>query len=225
LPPGSRRYRAAVPIPRVEELPVLEQVLSEARHHGFLGPGEVRDQIARSLAFVSLPIDPPSGLAVDLGTGGGVPGLVLALAWPQSEWLFVESNQRRAEWLATALEKLALGPRAAVVCDRAEMVGRGQWRYQAELVSARSFAPPAATAECAAPLLRTGGHLLVADPPDGPGQRWPSAGLARLGLTLEASYTVSTPIGPASLSCMVSSSPCPLRYPRRVGVPEKRPLF
>ena len=48
-------------------------------------------------------------------------------------------------------------------------------------MTARSFGPPAATAECAAPLLAVGGLLVVSEPPDGP-DRWPADALAALGL-------------------------------------------
>jgi 16S rRNA (guanine527-N7)-methyltransferase len=198
--------------------------LEEARLLGFLGPGPVTDQIERALAFTALTGSAPV-LAVDLGTGGGVPGLVLAVVWPASRWLLVDSNMRRCRWLEAAVRQLNLEHRCDVVCERAEVVARGASRHQADLVTARSFAPPGPTAECAAPLLRLGGQLVVADPPEMGAERWPSSGLATLGLALDASVQVITPAGPASLSRLVSVSTCPEAYPRRVGLPFKRPLF
>jgi 16S rRNA (guanine527-N7)-methyltransferase len=208
----------------------LEVLLNDARRLGFLGPGPVSGQIARSLAFASVAGHAPNGPAVDLGTGGGLPGLVLAALWPDSNWLLIDSNVRRASWLQEAVNELGISSRAEIRCERAELTGRERWRQSAELVTARGFGPPAPTAECAAPLLRLGGRLLVSDPPvsdpaAGHGTRWPSDGLAHLGLRLESSAVIATEAGPVSISRILSASDCGPRYPRRVGVPFKRPLF
>jgi 16S rRNA (guanine527-N7)-methyltransferase len=203
---------------------VLEALLSEARRFGFLGPGPVTAQMERSLAFAKMVTAVPQ-IAVDLGSGGGLPGLVLALTWPSSRWVFVESNQRRAAWLESALETLGAANRVDVLCDRAENIARTTLRGASDLVTARSFAPPAPTAECAAPLLKLGALLLVAEPPGSPLSRWSVEGLAELGLVLERTHVVGTEGGPTTISGLVAASPCPPRYPRRVGVPFKRPLF
>jgi 16S rRNA (guanine527-N7)-methyltransferase len=203
----------------------LELVLTDARRLGFLGPGPVSDQVVRSLAFAALAVRDHDGVAVDLGSGGGLPGLVLALLWPASQWLLVDSNQRRATWLQTTLSFLGVDGRVDVLCDRAERVARTSWRHQAGTVTARGFGPPAPTAECAAPLLRRGGELLVAEPPGAPSERWPANGLVKLGLALDASEVVATSAGPVSISRLSAASECGEQYPRRVGVPFKRPLF
>ncbi|HXW80575.1 MAG TPA: RsmG family class I SAM-dependent methyltransferase [Acidimicrobiales bacterium] len=211
----------------------LELLLTDARQLGFLGPGPVSDQVARSLAFGAaalsaeecVPNGGPDGVSVDLGSGGGVPGLVLALLWPESQWLLVDSNQRRATWLQGAVSALGIENRVDVVCDRAERVARSSWRHQAGAVTARGFGPPGPTAECAAPLLRLGGQLLVAEPPGAPSDRWPAKDLVKLGLSLDASGVIATPAGPVSISRLLAASKCSELYPRRVGVPFKRPLF
>ncbi len=206
------------------DLIALTASLEDARSAGFLGPGPVRDQIWRSLAFTAVATLVP-GFAIDLGSGGGLPGLVLAFAWKDSKWLLVDSNQRRSRWLQASIERLGIGDRCDVLCERAEVVARGENRYKAELVTARSFGPPGPTAECAAPLLRRGGQLLVSDPPEVAPGRWPDGGLALLGLVMDASVHVTTAAGPVSVSRLVSISACPEAYPRWVGVPAKKPLF
>jgi 16S rRNA (guanine527-N7)-methyltransferase len=206
----------------------LHLLLSQARDLGFLGPGDVGDQITRSVAFgVAAGITAPAGLVTDLGSGGGLPALVLALVWPDSKWLLIDSNQRRTSWLREATSELGATARVEVVCERAELVGRSPYRHQAQVVTARSFGAPAATAECAAPLLVLGGCLLVTDPPEGPDQpvRWPQEGLSQLGLELGSREVVPTAAGPVSFSRIFAVSPCSERYPRRVGAPFKRPLF
>jgi 16S rRNA (guanine527-N7)-methyltransferase len=205
----------------------LHRLLSHARDLGFLGPGDVGDQITRSVAFAVAAGMSPAGLVTDLGSGGGLPALVLALVWPDSRWLLIDSNQRRTSWLREASSELEATARVEVVCERAELVARSPHRHQAQLVTARSFGTPAATAECAAPLLALGGCLLVADPPEGPDQpvRWPQEGLSQLGLELGSREVVPTAAGPVSFSRIFAVSECSERYPRRVGTPFKRPLF
>jgi len=156
----------------------------------------------------------PPASAVDLGSGGGVPALPLALAWADTAWLLVEANGRRARFLTRAARTLAVDERVRVVAERAEVVGRDpEQRGSHQAVVARGFAPPAVTAECGAPLLAVGGRLLTSEPPD---QRpWPEAPLAELGLTAEGRRGAVMVLGQVSL--------CPERFPRRA--PAKHPLF
>jgi 16S rRNA (guanine527-N7)-methyltransferase len=85
------------------------------------------------------------------------------------------------------------------------------------LVVSRSFGPPPVVAECAAPFLRVGGRLVVSEPPEA-ADRWPIEGLAALGLEPD-------PLDTAGFVRFRQTFPCPDRYPRRDGVPAKRPLF
>jgi 16S rRNA (guanine527-N7)-methyltransferase len=223
----------------------LLEVVSRARSLGFTGPGEPRDHIEHALRFVELaqgmlPASPDGGptphaptgdvvggpdgalhhpfRGVDLGSGGGVPGLVLAVALPWVHWLLVDSMQRRTTILDEAVVRLGLEDRVTVWCGRAEELGHApEARYSADLVVARSFGPPAVTAECAAPLLRMGGHLMVSEPPESSGTRWPPVELGELGLE---------PVGVnLGVMVMVKVAETPDQYPRRVGIPAKRPLF
>jgi 16S rRNA (guanine527-N7)-methyltransferase len=77
------------------------------------------------------------------------------------------------------------------------------------------------TAECGAPFLAAGGHIVVSEPPDGDDARWPAEGVQELGLAADG--IVRTEAGSYRLLRQVA--PCPDRYPRRVGMPAKRPLF
>src|SRR5579862_6170621 len=146
-------------------------VLEEARARGFLGPGPVDAHVAHAWPLVGEL--PSTGELVDLGSGGGVPGLVLAAALPGTRWVLIESRQRRAAWLHEAAATLGLAGRVSVVAQRAEVVGRSACRGQAAAVVARAFGPPAVSAECAAPLLAPQGTCWVAEPPGGAPERWP----------------------------------------------------
>lgn len=196
----------------------LHDVLVEAQQLGFLGPGSLEAQVDRSLAFTAA--TPRPRRALDLGSGGGLPGLVLALAWPETVWTLLDGSVRRCEFLVAMVERLSLTARVAVLAERAELSGRGGLRASQDLVVARGFGPAAVTAECAAPLLRVGGHLVVAEPPGGAPERWPAAELATLGLE-----PVEQLVEPVALQVLHQASPCPERFPRRVGIPNKRPLY
>jgi len=198
----------------------LAGVLESARHAGFLGPGPVEPHLDHALAFAGLAAGPPD-LAVDLGSGAGLPGLALALAWPASRWWLVEAQGRRAAFLRQAAGTLGVADRAEVVEGRAEALGQDPHRRgRADLVVARSFGPPATVAECAAGFLRMEGVLIVAEPPGGDPRRWPAAPLALLGLRADGSIAT-----PSAFQRLRQVRPCPERYPRRVGVPGKRPLW
>lgn len=195
----------------------LLAVLSEAQVQGFIGRGPLEPHVRHADGYVAVARLEPRR-AVDLGSGGGLPGLVLAWRWPASEWLLIEANQRRAAFLREAVEHLGLGDRVGVDDRRAEAVGRDPARRGvAELVVARAFGRPAVVAECAAPLLRVGGLLVVSEPPTGP-DRWDREALATLGLRWAAAPG-------DGLARMEQETLCPERFPRRVGVPAKRPLF
>lgn len=193
-------------------------LLSEAQERGFLGPGSVAGQVDRAQDLAAMVDAPDRG--VDLGSGGGLPGLVLAASWPNSEWLLLDANHRRTAFLTDAVSRLGWERRMTVVTERAEVTGHSTWRGWADLVVARGFGPPAVTAECGAPLLTVGGFLLVTEPPGGEPGRWPAGPLRQLGLEPERSVTT-----PTSAQILRLVEPCPARYPRRVGVPAKRPLF
>jgi len=153
-----------------------------------------------------------------------VPGLVLAQAWPATEWTLVESQQRRARFLEVAVGRLGLGPRIVVVRERAEVAGRDPGlRARFEAVFSRSFGPPAAAAECGAAFLRPGGRLVVAEPPEADERRWPVEGLTAVGLVVESRGRASKGVGSWIVLRQVGEYPAGL--PRRVGLPAKRPLF
>jgi 16S rRNA (guanine527-N7)-methyltransferase len=196
----------------------VRHTLAEAQRLGFIGPGSLEPQVTRSRDFAVAFGAPAPAQLVDLGTGGGLPGLLLAGMWPTTSLRLLDANRRRCDFLRRAVRGLGLDDRVVVDERRAEEVGRDPAvRAVADLVVARSFGPPAVTAECAAPLLGPDGLLIVSEPPEQPA-RWPVEPLAELGLAVD-------PVQEPGFVRLRQAEPCPSRYPRRVGVPAKRPLF
>ncbi len=204
----------------------LTDLLEEARQRGFLGPGPVEPHLDHARAFAVAAGTPPAR-AVDLGAGGGLPGIVLATEfWPECEWVFVDAQQKRTAFLREAIEDLGLDDRVEVITERAEVVGQDpDHRGAYDLVVSRSFGPPTVTIECAAPLLRVGGSFVVSEPPaTSVDQRWPAEGISEVGCAPAVAVLVGDDPG-YHFARIEQVRATPERYPRRVGIPSKRPLF
>ena len=214
----------------------LKAVLSEAKELGLLGPASIDDQVEHSKAFVDLVAKHTEQrrvrstqsrpAVVDLGSGGGIPGLVIAALLPSIDVTLLDGSSRRTEWLAWAVVQLELEDHVSVKCLRAEEYGRlPERRSTFDVVTARAFGPPAVAAECAAPLLRTGGRLLVSEPPQAQpnvaSSRWPEEGLREFGFAPAVEVVAR---GKQFVEIELVEE-CPDRFPRRVGIPEKRPRF
>ena len=217
----------------------LLEALKQSREWGFLGEGPVETHIAHALGFAaaaeSLTDVPGDGFSpglgmgrwMDLGSGGGIPGLVLAHRWSDSQAVLLDSNERRTRFLSQVVEDEGWGDRVEVVSERAELAGRAAGlRGAFSLVVSRSFGSPPVTAECSAPFLRQGGALIVSEPPISgsattpDSARWPESGLATVGLTPSTLWR-----GAFSYVILRQLQECPDRFPRRVGVPGKRPIY
>ncbi len=122
----------------------------------------VREHLLDSLAAAGLLAGARAADLVDLGSGGGFPGLPLVVALPGTRWLLVDSIAKKARFLEAAVSALGLEGRVAVAAVRAEALARSPGhRERHDAVVARAVARLAVLTESALPLIRTGG-LLVA---------------------------------------------------------------
>jgi 16S rRNA (guanine527-N7)-methyltransferase len=129
---------------------------------------------------------------------------------------------KRSNFLAEALAWPDSPDGGQVSTARAEEAARWpEFDGKFDLVTARSFGPPATTAECAVRFLQVGGVMIVSEPPaDRTEERWNSIGLGLLGLRAlgRARYG-------AGFEVLVKDQPTDRMYPRAIGVPKKKPLF
>lgn len=147
-------------------------MLDRARSVGDLGPESNDTVISQSLKFVDA-IPPGTAEIADLGSGAGVPGLVLALALPQLQVRLVERSQKRCDGLVLAIGKLGLSARVKVYCGEAQKVARSaEWTGGVSVVVCRSFSPIEGIFSAAVPLMIPDAILLVSEPPDSDGSRW-----------------------------------------------------
>ena len=200
----------------------LASWLGEAKVRGLLGPEPSERTLghARALGEIAAASGASTDFCLDLGSGGGVPGLVLALDWPESRWTLLDSNLRSTAFLAEAVTGLGLADRVTAVAQRAEEAGRSpDHRERYSLATARAVAPAAVVAEYLAPLLAADAVAVISEPPGAP-DRWEEKGLATLGLRLAAH--ASEPVAAAVLRRV---GDLPARFPRRTGIAAKRPLW
>lgn len=167
------------------------------------------------------------GAIVDIGSGAGVPGIPMLIADPSLALTVVEAHGRRCEFLETAAAELALDG-VSVRRMRAEDAGRDPGlRESFALAVARAVAPLPVLVEYALPLLRPGGLLAA---PKGSRARdelhEADAAIAALGGSALEPLALSLPEGvaPQLVVLVERDGPLPGRYPRRPGIPRKRPL-
>jgi 16S rRNA (guanine527-N7)-methyltransferase len=129
---------------------------------------------------------------------------------------------KRAKFLEEALEWVGAPDNGTVITARVEEIARIPELIESfDLVTARSFGPPAVTAECGAQFLKIGGALIVSEPPDDlDPNRWNQAKLDGLGLVAEGRIRHG-----AAYQVLVKTHSTPSEYPRPIGTPRKRPLF
>ena len=202
----------------------LTRALEESRARGFLGPGEIAPHIEHSRGFQAAWSEyrsaPPTSL-LDLGSGGGIPGVVLAEEWG-CPTVLLDSMAKRCRSLEEYLEYPGAPTNISVRCGRAEELAReAEMDASFELLVMRSFGPPSAAAECAVRYVAVGGLIIVSEPPNPDTKsRWNEAGLAKLGLRL-AGFVATT----HHFVAIEKISPTPPLYPRENGIPGKRPIW
>ena len=155
----------------------LLDALASSQALGMLGDRPVTEVVAHAGAFVDALVG-VSGLVVDLGSGGGVPGLVIARARPDLRLALVDRRAARTDHLRRLVRRLGLDDRVAVVTADAMTMD-----LTADAAVARGFGPPAVTLAAAAHVVRACGTIVVSEPPGQDADRWPDALLERLAVT------------------------------------------
>lgn len=163
---------------------------------------------------------------MDLGTGGGLPGLVLAIKNPKMDFVLVDSIKKKVSALKTMIKNLKLKNVHAVL-GRAEVLGHEKkYRSRFDAVTARALAPLPTLLEYCTPFLKTGGKIYA----------WKSStfeeelknsehAIKELGLKLEKKHKYKIPdVKDRVIACFVKEKETDLKYCRETGVPLKRPL-
>jgi 16S rRNA (guanine527-N7)-methyltransferase len=120
-----------------------------------------------------------TGQVVDLGSGGGLPGLVVALDRPDLQVVLVDRRQKRTDLLERSVVRLGLENRVTVHCGDAARLPL-HYPDGFDGVMARGFGPPEATLRIAASVVSPQGVIVISEPPVG--DRWSPALLDAMGL-------------------------------------------
>lgn len=165
---------------------------------------------------------------IDVGTGGGFPGLAAAIALPAARLTLVDSVGRKVEAVRAMAASLGLAARVQLRCERIERTGRqSSCRGRFQVALARAVASAPVVAEYLVPLLRTDGRALLYR-----GQ-WSEADTAMLRRALQPlrarmagveSLELPAGRGIRHVVELQPAGPCPPTYPRAVGIPGKQPL-
>ena len=152
------------------------------------------------------------GPVVDVGSGGGSPGIPLAAARPELRFDLLESVRKKCDFLGRWAARFE---NVSVICDRAEDHARGAGRDAYGTSVARALAPPAVAAEWCLPLLRAGGRAVLFVGPS-----------ADFDVVAKAAREVAGELEEAAAGFVLlrKTGPTPDRFPRRPGVARKRPL-
>lgn len=127
---------------------------------GLIGPQEVPRLWNRHIlnSAVAAPLFPSGGRVGDVGSGAGLPGIVLAIARPDAEWVLIEPMERRVAWLTEQVESLGLDN---VTIERARAEEAGRYDEILDAVTARAVSALRTLIPWTAPLLRDGGELIL----------------------------------------------------------------
>ena len=148
------------------------------------------------------------GPIVDVGSGGGAPGIPLAAAFPDREVTLLEANRRKCDFLERWAREF---PNVRVVCGRAEEQPVDSWG----VAVAKALASPPVAAEWCLPLVAPGGAAILFI--------GPSADADQVGRVAEK-LGGALQSAPPGLLVLYKAEPTPPGFPRRPGVAKKRPL-
>jgi 16S rRNA (guanine527-N7)-methyltransferase len=158
----------------------LVAALEAIQARGAIGESSITRAIEHAEQYVRK-VPATAGTLADLGSGGGLPGLVVAVRCPHLVITLVERRATRADLLRRAVRALDLQDRVEVLADDVKVLAdRSPASF--DVVTARSFAAPPITAKWAGILLRPGGVLVVSEPPEDDPNRWPEPTLNAAGL-------------------------------------------
>lgn len=164
---------------------------------------------------------PDAARVIDVGSGGGLPGVPLAIALPRLRFTLLEATGKKAEFLRHVVRSLGL-PNVEVAGVRAEAAGREPGRRDAyDAAIARAVGPMAVIAELTVPFVKPGG-LIVLVKGERADQELADARRALHLLHTTHAGTIQTPTG--RLVVLEKQRPTPKMYPRRDGEPKRAPL-
>ncbi len=165
---------------------------------------------------------------IDVGSGCGFPGIALAIALPEASFTLVDATIRKTTALKKIIEQLDLTKQVTIRTERIELTGQNKnFRGMFDIAMARAVAKAPILAEYLIPLIKQSGEALLYK------GRWDQTeeqelinSLVPLNGKLKSIEKLFLPKGRGERNIirLQASRQCPVRYPRSIGIPKKRPL-
>lgn len=163
-------------------LRVLERILREAQRIGALSNAPVAEIISHAKWFADA-MPHTARTAVDLGSGAGVPGLIVALFCPYLRLHLVDRRVGRTDVLVRAVHALNLVDRVTVRCSEiTDMTKDSTWAKHFDVAMSRGLGPPIQTLNLSRDLVKPGGAIIISEPPPDSDSRWDQQQVRALGL-------------------------------------------
>ncbi len=160
----------------------LHPILLEAQRVGALSGAPIELIISHALWFARAISDNAKSV-VDLGSGAGVPGLIVALDRPDLELILVDRRSGRTDSLTRAVSALNLSARVKVVCAEIDALARdSNYAHRFDAAISRGLGPPNETLKLSTLLVKPGGVIVISEPPLSTQSRWVAKHVSDLGL-------------------------------------------
>jgi len=205
-------------------------LLAGLKKQRLTGENSIEDLINRQIYDCLFPVKSRSfetnSRIIDLGSGGGLPGIPLAICLPECKLFLLDASQKKAAFLEETVHSLEL-KNVNIIRERAENCGRDSaYREKFDYVLSKAVAKAAVLAELALPLLFPGGKAVFYKGPRGEQEMKAAARALTLcggKLTERLDYTL--PTGEKRVIYMVEKVVLtPAQYPRTEGKPARRPI-
>jgi 16S rRNA (guanine527-N7)-methyltransferase len=174
-----------------------------------------------------LALSRPRARMIDIGSGAGFPGVPLKLVCPAVRLTLLEATGKKVSFLEDLIKRLSLQMVTAIKGRAEEKAHDPAHREQYDLVLARAVAELPVTVEYMLPFCKVGGWAVAQKGEAGAAEAWAAQrAISLLGGELRRVVAVELPRLPEDRSLVVvkKASPTPPTYPRRSGIPRKRPL-
>ncbi len=206
----------------------MRDLLSANQDFNLLGRGEEKNFLERHLldSLVALPLlSQLDGPLMDLGSGGGLPGIPLAICSPKRPFFLVESREKKAEFLRNSVRDLQLKEVFVINARAEDLAKEAEFREKMGLLTARGLAFLPALLELTLPFIRIGGFLLAWKGPALDEELDKSReALNLLGGIIDKRFSHTISGKEHFLQLVKKTEKTPSRFPRRPAAIKKRPL-